>query len=85
MTETDNSFQLPRVSYGPLCLHILTEFIKHHHLSSFLPLPEPDQPIHKSMERIFDIMLRSMGKKRRDELLEDAREYLNSLPPSLRS
>jgi antitoxin component of RelBE/YafQ-DinJ toxin-antitoxin module len=81
---TKKTLILPRLNYGPICLKILTEFAKHNNLPITLLMPEAKQATHQALARIFDILLLSMGEEKRNELLNDAEEYFNDLPPSVR-
>ena len=75
---------LPTRNYGPICMKILKEFIAHHHLPEDLPLPSPGIKSDQMLARIFDVMLHTLGKEKRDAFLKDAEDYYYSLPPSVR-
>lgn len=75
---------LPRLQYGPMCSKILKQFIEHHKLPEDLPIPTAGMKPEEALSRIFDVMLFTFGKEKRDAVLKDVEEYCNSLPPSLR-
>ena len=85
MTEhnTMMDLKLPKKAYGPICLKILQEFITYHNLPKDLPFPEMKDQGNVALEKIFTVMLASMGSKA-EELLKDADEYFHSIPPSAR-
>lgn len=70
---------LPKSKYGPLCNKILQDFIEFHKLPKDLPVPCPGLTTHESLARIFDIMLHSMGKEKRDEILKECGIYIEGL------
>ena len=74
---------LPK-DYGPICVLILDEFIKFHNLPKDTLKPEKGLKMEFSLARIFDIMLLSMGKDKRKDLLAIANEYYMSIPFSMR-
>lgn len=80
MTKT---LRLPRISYGPICLKILDDFIKHHNLPD-LPKPQPNNTVDDALSKIFDIILHSLGDEKRDAILKEVEEYCQSIPPSAR-
>lgn len=73
------ALKLPKAKYGPLCLRLMQEFIKHHNLPEDLPVPCPGLTNHESLARIFDILLHSLGKEKRDELLKECDIYFDSV------
>ena len=75
---------LPSMNYGPFCLKILHEFIIHHGLSKDLPLPNAGSSMNVSLSRIFDVMLHSMGREKRDAILADLDQYNLSVPAFFR-
>ncbi len=76
--------KLPRISYGPICLKILKEFMTYHELPKDLPLPEINESTQVALAKIFNVMIHSMGEEKRKEITRDAEAYLNDLPPSIR-
>lgn len=85
MTESiEKKLVLPKKNYGPACMRILREFIKHHKLNKNLPVPSMHMTIEESLSRIFDIMLHTMGNAKRTEIIKAIDEYVESLPPTLR-
>lgn len=75
--------KLPKIAYGTICLKILQEFIQHHNLPSDLPLPEGKEATHEALEKIFNIIVASMGDKAED-IIRDAMSYYHDLPPNVR-
>ena len=76
--------KLPSKCYGSFCLKILKEFIDHHNLDKNLPLPDSNDQTHVALSKIFDVMLHSMGKEKREEFILNSNEYNMSLPACLR-
>lgn len=75
---------LPKANYGPFCNKILDDFISYHELDKKLLRPEPKQPIEESLSRIFDIMIHSMGKRKRKQILDDLDKYKMDIPAAFR-
>jgi hypothetical protein len=75
---------LPNKNYGPFCNKILTDFIEFHNLPKDLELPSPGLSTSQSLSRIFDVLLHSMGEKKRQEALELIKEYKSGLPVDYR-
>jgi hypothetical protein len=75
---------LPSKQYGPLCSKILKDFILHNSLPDDLLLPETGLTTHAALSRIFDVLLHSMGKEKREAILLEVEEYVSSLPPAFR-
>lgn len=73
------SLKLPKSKYGPLCNKIIKDFIEFHNLPKDLPVPCPGLLPHESLARIFDIILHSMGKEKRDEILKECDIYCDSI------
>ena len=76
--------QLPKSAYAPFVLKVLHDFIEHHALPKDLVLPQGNMMIHKIMSCILDVMVHSMGKEKRDEILKDLHTYKLGLPFDLR-
>ena len=81
--KTMTRLKLPRIAYGTICLKILQEFIEYHKLPSDLPLPESKEATHEALEKIFNILVASMGDKA-DDVVKDAMAYYHDLPPNVR-
>lgn len=85
--KTENNkpvLKLPRISYGPICLKILNEFIEHHKFVPYVQLPQPKEKAHEFLAKLFDLMLHSMGEEKRKQAIKEADAYYNDLPPSVR-
>ena len=76
--------KLPRISYGPICLKILNDFIEYHKLAPYVQFPQPKEKTHEFLAKIFDLMLHSMGEEKREQAIKEADTYYNDLPPSVR-
>jgi len=76
------NLKLPKVAYGPICNKFIKDFMEYHKILG--ALPEPGDASEVVLAKIIDIMLRSMGKDNRDKCLQEAKEYLNSIPPAAR-
>jgi hypothetical protein len=74
-----NALRLPKNKYGPICLKIMHDFIEFHKLPKDLPLPCPGLLPHESLGRIFDILLYSLGKEKRDEILKECDIYFKDV------
>lgn len=83
--KTTKSLLLPRVNYGPLCAKLLVEFIDHHQLAANTAIPKFDDKPHIALSKIFNAMLLTMPKTKRELFIQEAEEYCNSIPPSLRN
>lgn len=79
--QKNRVLHLPKKSYGPFCLKIMSDFIEHHNLSKDLLMPMPGLVLEESLSRIFDVMLHSMGEDKRLQALKELDEYIASLPP----
>lgn len=55
----------------------------HHNIPKVYPLPESKEAMHVGLEKIFNIMVASMGEKV-DKVIHDAMAYYNDLPPNVR-
>jgi hypothetical protein len=58
--------------------------MQHHNIDASMPLPEGKEPTHEALEKIFNIMVASVGEKKREEIIKDAMAYYNDLPPNVR-
>jgi hypothetical protein len=83
--ELKKEFLLPRTNYGPFCLKILSDFIRHNSIDSSIVLPKIGDPPHVLLSRIFDIMLHSLGNEVRDEFVKTLDEYKMGLPAHFRN
>ncbi len=59
-------------------MKILKEFIDHNNLPS-LPVPNKGDAAHIALSKIFDIILHSMGKEKRDQIISELNEYNASI------
>ena len=84
MSDKKRPLLLPSINYGPICLKILKEFVEHHDLPKDLPVPEMYIPMHKSLSRIFDIIIHSMGDEKRQKILDDLDKYKMDMPSHFR-
>lgn len=48
-----------------------------------MPLPENKEATHEALEKIFNIIVASMGDKS-EEIVKDAMAYYHDLPPNVR-
>lgn len=80
----EKRLRLPKSLYGPFCCRILNEFKNHFGLDQNLALPAPEDPTHVALSKIFDIMIQSMGKEKREIILRELDEYLMGVPASFR-
>lgn len=75
----NKSLTLPKSKYGPICNKILKDFIEFHNLPKDLPMPCPGLLPHEALARIFDIILHSMSKEKKDEILKECDSYIKSI------
>lgn len=82
--KANSGLKLPSSCYGPFCMRILKEFIAHNKLPESLPVPNTGDKTHDALSKIFDIILHSMGKEKRDQILSSLDEYNMSVPAAFR-
>lgn len=58
---------------------MLNDFIIHNNLPKDLPFPKGNMTLDCALSLILDIIVRSMGDKKRDEILMDLEDYKKSL------
>lgn len=75
---------LPKIAYGPMCMRILKEFVAHHEIAGEIDYPDNKDKMEDALSKIFDIILLSMGEKKREDLIVESVAYFRDLPPSLR-
>lgn len=76
------TLELPKHAYGPICNKFIKDFMDHHRILG--ALPESGDSPQVALAKIIDIMLRSMGKEKRNQCLQEAKEYFSSIPPAAR-
>jgi len=75
---------LPKQRYEPFFMKVMSDFMAHHNISEFPNPPNGTMLPYKLMSYILDVMTRSMGEEKRNELLRELKEYKEGLPFDLR-
>lgn len=57
----------------------MNDFIIHNDLPKDLPLPKGNMSLDCALSLILDIIVRSMGDQKRDEIIKELEEYKESL------
>jgi len=76
--------KLPKSLFQPFFLKVMSDFIEHNKLPSDLPLPQGNMSLPVAMSCILDVISYSMGKEKRDLILQELEEYKAGLPFDLR-
>lgn len=77
------TFRLPKIAYGPICLRILREFVSYHNIKDDFDYPAQGDQTHQALEKIFHIIYLSMNEDVRHTLLNEINAYYRDLPPSV--
>lgn len=83
-TPTHTPMLLPKSSYQPFFLKVMSDFCMHHNIPQNLPSPSGNMLPHKLLSYIVDLMAYSMGKDKRDAIASELEEYKKGLPFDLR-
>lgn len=82
--KTDRKLVLPKSHYGPFCNKVLKDFIEKHKLDDTLPLPGEGDNAVSALSKIFDLIVHSLGERKRQEILKELDEYVMGIPAQLR-
>lgn len=79
-TLSEKVLRLPNNKYQPFFLKVVNDFISHHKLPQGLQMPSGNLKLHLALSLILDVMVRSMGEAKRDEIIQELEEYKLGLP-----
>lgn len=83
-SERTDVFVLPRINYGPLAMRVLKMFTEHFSLTTEAVYPDVGDKPEVVLSKILTLMIKAMGQEKTALLLMEAKQYRDSLPPSVR-
>ena len=75
---------LPKKMYEPFFMKVMCEFRNHHKIPDDTPPPSGIIAPHKLLSYILDVMTKSMGEEKRNDLLVELNHFKEDLPFDLR-